>query len=97
MAVDSCSTLASMISLKFSYASTIASLGSVMKKETMCYCIWLRTISSLIAGVEFTGTWSLLGKQVQLRPPPKYQFFLGGVMVTCFVSLLTTELLETSN
>ena len=84
MAVDSCSTLASMNSLKLSYASTIASLESVMKKETMRYCIWLRTLSSLIAGAEFTGTWSLLGKQVPLPPPPpKYQFFLG-VMVVLF-------------
>ena len=81
MAVESCSTLASMISLKLSYASTIASLESVMKKETMRYWIWLRTISSLIVGAEFTGTWSLLGKQVPL--PPKYKFFLG-VMVVLF-------------
>ena len=65
-----------------------------MKKETMRYCIWLRTISSLFAGAEITGTWSLLRKQVPL--PPKYQLFFG-VMVTCFVPLLTSGLLGTSN
>ena len=93
MAVDSCSTLASIISLKLSYASTIASLGSVMKKETMCYCIWLRTISSLIAGAEFTGTWSLLGNRYHYPQIP----VLFGIVVTCFVSFLTTGLLGTSN
>ena len=87
MAVDSCSTLTFMISLKVSYASTIASLESVMKKETMHYKIWLRTISSLIAGSQFTGTWSLLGKKVPL-PPQISGVFL--VLVTRFVSLLTT-------
>ena len=46
-----------------------------MKKETLRYCIWLRTISSLFAGAEITGTWSLLRKQVPLPPPNTSSFF----------------------
>ena len=57
-----------------------------MKKETMRYCIWLRTISSLLAGAEFTGTWSLLGKQVPLPPPQIPVLFGGNGYLFCFIT-----------